>query len=293
MSLIPKEYTESVISIGITNLRGEVDWIGTGFFVIKEVVTGKFQPFIVTNRHVLEGQRSIAFRLREKDTGKLRVLGMSLYDDHGKQLYSVEGDEKIDIAAIILNYDYIRENNLNFSAIDIDAEALSSDEFLDHGGDEGSIVYMLGFPMGLVAEDSNAPICRMGCVARMDPSEISRNKNFLLDIQNFPGNSGSPIITKPEVISIKGSKALGRPVLIGIVHSYKPYQERLISLQTKELVETRSENSGIASANPVEYIREIVEMELIHIFGPDYQKLYQENDFGSNKTEAGSSAAAQ
>ena len=58
------------------------------------------------------------------------------------------------------------------------------------------------------------------------------------------------------------------------------------------MVETRSENSGIASANPVEYIRKIVEMELIHIFGPEYQKLYQENDLGSNETEAESSSAA-
>lgn len=293
MSLVPRKYIESVLSIGVRNQNDETVWIGTGFFVIKEVVKGRFQPFIITNRHVLKGLRSIVFRLREKDTGKLRELGLSLYDDHGKRLYAVGSDQNIDIAAIILNDDYIRENHLSMSAIDIDAESLSSEEFLDQGGDEGSLVYMLGFPMGLVVEDSTAPICRMGCVARMDQAEISTNRKFLLDIQNFPGNSGSPIISKPEIISIKGSKALKRSVLIGIVNSYKPYREELINAQTKEVVEIRSENSGIASANPVEFIREAVELELINILGPDYRKFYDDYGLGIQEPDPEGAASEQ
>ena len=83
-----------------------------------------------------------------------------------------------------------------------------------------------------------------------------------MDIQNFPGNSGSPIITKPEVIGIGNDPILGKSVLIGIVHGYIPYEEKLINAQTKKVVEVRSENSGIAVVNPVEYIKEVIEKEM-------------------------------
>ena len=119
--------------------------------------------------------------------------------------------------------------------------------------------------MGLVNIKSTTPICRMGCIARIDKAEITETKNILLDIQNFPGNSGSPIITRPELSAIGGTKAFNKSTLIGIIHSYIPYQETLVNSQTEKIVEIRSENSGIAMANPVEFIREVVEMEYARI----------------------------
>ena len=50
--------------------------------------------------------------------------------------------------------------------------------------------------------------------------------------------------------------------MIGIVHGYIPYEEKLINAQTKKVVEVRSENSGIAVVNPVEYIKEVIEKEM-------------------------------
>ena len=90
--------------------------------------------------------------------------------------------------------------------------------------------------------------------------QIQEKHNILVDIQNFPGNSGSPIINRPEVVSIQGTKNLDRRVLVGIIHSYIPYEETLINSQTGRLVEVRSENSGLAYAHPVEYIRDIIDM---------------------------------
>ena len=93
----------------------------------------------------------------------------------------------------------------------------------------------------------------------MSETQITEQHNILVDIQNFPGNSGSPIITRPETITITGTASLTKSVLVGIVHSYIPYKERLVNSQTNEIVEIRSENSGLANVHPVEYIREIIE----------------------------------
>ena len=41
-----------------------------------------------------------------------------------------------------------------------------------------------------------------------------------------------PVILKPELTAIEGTKAQKQALLIGIVHSYLPYEEIAISLQT-------------------------------------------------------------
>ena len=120
---------------------------------------------------------------------------------------------------------------------------------------------MLGYPLGLVEIDSNWPICRGGCVDRILSEEIQDTHNILLDIQNFPGNSGSPVIVKPENSSLWGTKPIKSSMLIGVIHSYYPYRETAINIQTGERVEIRCENSGIANAHPVEFIREVLEIE--------------------------------
>ena len=55
-----------------------------------------------------------------------------------------------DIAVVMLPGSYIEQNHLNLKSFDVDTDSYSSIELRDNGADEGSLVYMLGFPMGLV-----------------------------------------------------------------------------------------------------------------------------------------------
>lgn len=116
-----------------------------------------------------------------------------------------------------------------------------------------------GFTLGLLNDQSHYPICRLGCIAHISEAQIQEDYNILIDIQNFPGNSGSPIILRPDAVAIEGTENLMKSVLIGIVHSYIPYEDKLQSIGTGKIVEIRSENSGIAKAHPVEFIREIID----------------------------------
>lgn len=260
MALIPQGYLDSVVSIGVRVDATRIIWIGTGFFVGRNVgVKGQVYPFLITNIHVFENKDSVVIRMRKKETGELQTVDISLKNPEGNVLYCIHETDNIDIAVLPLEAKFIKDNTLDFPCFDIDENAMSSTELRTNGADEGSIIYMLGFPMGLVNVSSNLPICRMGCIARMSETQIKEQHNMLVDIQNFPGNSGSPIITKPEGLSIVGTTSLSRCVLIGIVHSYIPYQEKLINSQTKQIVEIRSENSGIAYVHPVEYIKDIID----------------------------------
>lgn len=260
MAIIPKVYLNSVVSIGIRDDAKQIHWIGTGFFIGRNSnEEGKVVPFLVSNKHVFKGKDTVIIRMQKKGSDDLEEVDFPLLNDDNSPRYVLHDMDDVDIAVLRINAQYINENNLVFPYIDIDNNAMSSFELRNNGAEEGSIVYMLGFPMGLVNVSSNNPISRMGCVSRMSEAQINEQHNMLVDIQNFPGNSGSPIITRPEFVSVGGSPALDKSVLVGIVHSYIPYQERLINSQTKQIVEIRSENSGIANVHPVEYIRDIID----------------------------------
>lgn len=153
-----------------------------------------------------------------------------------------------------MNGKFITDNNIDFAAFDIDKHAMASEELRHEGVDEGTLIHMLGFPMGLVNINDDLPICCLGCIARIRAAQIIESHNIFADIQSFPGNSGSPIVTRPEIVSKEGTKSLNKSVLVGIVHSYIPYRENLINSQTQQVVEIRSEKSGIALIHPVEFI---------------------------------------
>lgn len=252
MALIPKIYIDAVVSIGLRQTNDSIAWIGTGFFVHRRINDKEVLPFLVSNKHIFEGKSCVVIRMRETQENKLVLMDVSLNDC---RIHTFA-----DIAAVMLSGTTITQQHLKFSSFDIDSNSFSSFELRDNGVDEGSLVYMLGFPMGLVNVNSELPICRMGCIARISEEQIAESHDALLDIQNFPGNSGSPIVSKPEFIGIQGTKILDRCVLIGIIHAYLPYRESLINSQTKEIVEVRSENSGLALMHPVEYIREVIDM---------------------------------
>lgn len=258
MAIIPVFYMNAVASIGVR--QGEyIAWIGTGFFIYRKIPgQDRVMPMLITNKHVLAGEQSVVIRTKSKDDEKLHIIDVPLYQDD-QPIYRQHSDPDIDIAVIRIDGTYLRERHIEFNGFDIDNNALSSPELRDAGVDEGSLIYMLGFPMGMVNVNDTLPICRLGCIARISDAQICESHNLLADIQNFPGNSGSPIITRPEMVSIEGTNSLDRAVLAGIVHSYIPYTERLINQQTNKLVELRSENSGIALVHPVEYIREVVD----------------------------------
>lgn len=197
--------------------------------------------------------------MQKEGSEDLQEVDLPLLNLDKSPRYALHDMEEVDIAVLCINAQYILDNKLEFPYINIDTNAMSTTELRENGAEEGSIVYMLGFPMKLVNVSSNRPLSRIGCIARMSESQIQEQHNILVDIQNFPGNSGSPIITRPEFMHIEGTESLTKSVLVGIVHSYIRYQESLINNQTKEVVEIRSENSGIANVHPVEYIREIID----------------------------------
>ncbi|MGO9179652.1 MAG: hypothetical protein ACLQBX_18900 [Candidatus Limnocylindrales bacterium] len=101
-------------------------------------------------------------------------------------------------------------------------------------------------------------IVRQGAIARIRDWLGGAATEFLIDASIFPGNSGGPVLNRPEAVSITGTKSVGASYLIGVVSSFLSYTDLAISAQTGRPRVSFEENTALASVVPADYIREAI-----------------------------------
>lgn len=125
---------------------------------------------------------------------------------------------------------------------------------------EGNGVFLIGFPLGLIGKERNYPIVRQGIIARIQDWLRGDESTFLIDSSAFPGNSGGPVVLKPENVAITGTTGITHSLLIGMISCYIPYRDVAISEQTGEPRIIFEENSGLAEVVPIDLIKETIDL---------------------------------
>lgn len=277
MSIIPNFFLNSIVALGINE---PTHWIGTGFIVGRKELTDPTLStyYIITNKHVIQNQTYIYVRFNSLGDSFVKDYRIELYDAAKTPLFSMHPNVSTDIIAIQIVPQTLINDKSIWSAFDLSDHALTLKQMKTTGVEEGSLVYALGFPLGKV-DIIKTPICRLGCISRIADAFIKENEypTFLVDAQVFPGNSGGPIVSRPEPLSIQGTPANNSANLIGILSQYIPYRETLYSQQTGMPRMVQEENSGLTIVHPVDRIKEVVELEWQRI---ERQKLV----LTSNKT---------
>jgi len=164
----------------------------------------------------------------------------------------------VDVAAFFINPSVLENDTAAFSFFALDDHAIGIAEMKAAGVSEGDGVFVLGFPMGIVAPQTMYVIARAGFIARVRDVLNSHESTILIDANIFPGNSGGPVVIRPELSSIEGTQSINRSALIGIVKSYVPYRDVAISQQTGNPRVIFEENSGLALVETVDSIRQTV-----------------------------------
>lgn len=264
MALIPPFFMDCVVAIGAPDEKKEKVWIGTGFLVgklneDKEEGKRNYSPYLVTNKHVLQDLEKIVVRFNPQTDQASKDFIIDAVDDDKKEIWTGHPTKDFDVAVIRLNGEVLEKEGLKFGLFTDDKTFVTKEKMQDKEITEGDFIYVLGFPMGLVNSERQHVIVRNGCLARIRDLYENRSNDFLVDAVVFPGNSGGPVIIKPEAISISGTKANKEAGLIGIIKSYMPYQDMAISQQTKQPRIIFEENSGLSVVEPVDHIIETIE----------------------------------
>ena len=266
MALIPPDFLDCVVAIGVDNPSDQnnpIKWVGTGFLVgrfFKKIDENenRYHVFIVTNKHVLVGKNSVKVRFNPHSSEPARDYDLLLINN-GNKSWTGHQIEKIDVAAININPRNLVDEGMKFKYFVSDSSILSIEQMAEKGMTEGDFIYVLGFPMGIVGGDRQYVIARSGSIARIRDVLEKRSNDFIVDSFVFPGNSGGPVVSKPEFASIQGTQSINSAYLIGIVSSYLHYEDVAISQQTKKPRIVFQENSGLSVVIPTDFIMETIE----------------------------------
>lgn len=273
MSMIPKQFKDSVVAFGkpMADGSGVAAWIGTGFIVsMKEPDdNAKSTCYLITNRHVVADDRKLKVRFNVVGGAGVQNLDVTLRDEKN-QFFTAHPNEKVDVVAIQILPKVLENMRSAWGMIDIDAQAADTRQMQAQGIDEGQLVYSLGYPLGEVQRSFSAPICRGGCIARIaDLFANSGELSFLIDAQIFPGNSGSPVINRPDTTAIQGMNFCNKAMLIGIVAARRLIKSEHRAQDGSTIV--NDQGIGLAEVFPVEYIRQTVRLEWKRCRGVLYQ----------------------
>jgi S1-C subfamily serine protease len=257
MGLIPTFYTDCVVAIGVANEKGEASWVASGFLYGKKIknTPNNYRVFLVTNKHVLEGKKLIYVRVNPAANDK-EAFGyeLPLIDTNQKHLWSGHSDKNVDVAVISINYKKLVDDAMQVSFFADDNHTYNVSDMKKEEFTEGDFCYALGFPMGLVGKKRNTVIVRAGVISRIRDSLDQPKNPFLVDSVVFPGNSGGPLVNKPELVAIEGTKSTTHGKLIGVVASYIPYLDVADSRQTGRPRAVFEENSGLTNVFTVNTI---------------------------------------
>lgn len=274
-SLIPQFFTDCVVALGgkqvIPPARpGDVpheEWqtVGTGFFygyLVKDdadPTKREYQVFLVTARHVVEGYASgNQSPLRARLNGRDKLDGQEFETSSAVAAWSFHSNQNIDVAILPVDLGVLREKGLEHLFFASDLHAADTRKLKELEVTAGDGIFVLGFPMNLAGKQRNYVIVRSGVIARLSELLDGASEKYMIDGFVFPGNSGGPVILKPEAMSITGTKSHSSAYLVGIVLSYQPYIDYGISPQTKRARITFEENSGLADVLPTDFIDEAI-----------------------------------
>ena len=219
----------------------------------------EYSAYIVTNKHVFKNLEKVKLLFNPQSSQTARSFDLVLVEN-GKKLYKEHSNDKVDIAVAPIDLRVLDQNNIKYYVFLSDKNSYSISQLRDEiGATEGDGVFALGYPMGIVGLNRQYVILRNGCLARVRDMLDGNSSDYIIDAQIFPGNSGGPVISKPERLCINGTKSNSESRLIGVVKSYLTYRDAAVSKRTNCTRVVFEENTGLTNVEPVDHIIETIE----------------------------------
>jgi hypothetical protein len=217
-------------------------------------------PFVVTNKHVIEGSAKGKLFFIKSD-GEKPILGKDLtvqFPDF-ENLWIGHPQKDIDVAIMpfgpVLNELDKRGDQIFFRSITQDL--IPSDEVVREEIDAVEEVVFVGYPIDIYDTKNLLPVVRRGITATPISINFEGEPAFLIDASVFPGSSGSPVFLcnigsySPKG---KGLVVASRIFFLGIVASVFVRKD----LNTIELIDIPTRKV------PVVVTTEVVDLEKVY-----------------------------
>lgn len=212
----------TTVRVDIADINGN-EGAGTGFIYCHSQ-NGQLYPFIVTNKHVVNGavDGGITFTKR-KGNGPNLGETFRFESRNFENIWYGHEDEGIDIA--VTPYRPIEEN-MRASDVEIYHRSVRTENTVtsttSSDFDALEDVVFIGYPNDIWDTKNYLPIMRRGITATPLQVDFEGERKFLIDASVFCGSSGSPVFTYNSgvFISEQGQSQIGvKSQFIGVVAS--------------------------------------------------------------------------
>ena len=276
---IPPFFINSVVALGgeravsVPGLPDRIEWqtAGTGFFYGYRIqddpdpAKRKYETYLVTAKHVVQGyigqtHGNINVRVNPKERSTaIQQFSIPNVPKPGESTWFYHPDNAVDIAITRVNFDVLKQLGYEPGFFQNDIATMQKQKLIDAEVAAGDGVFVLGFPMNLAGAQRNYVIVRQGVIARISEMLEGASRSYMIDSFVFPGNSGGPVVLRPNLFAIQGTKPQTNAALIGVVTDYRPYTDVAISPQTNHARVLFEENSGLADVLPINYVEETIQ----------------------------------
>lgn len=196
----PKSSAEQIL-YSTVRIAGDAG-TGSGFFFRYLLEKNKGIEMILTNKHVVNGNRKLSLYFHEAISNGVNrtVSDQSILVEVGDRtgIWVEHPQHDVDLGALL--FSPIRKHvkadlQKDIFNIFFDNTFIKDDGVLQVESDVAEDVLMAGYPIGLWDEINNFPIIRKGITAAHPALDFQGKSQGVVDIACFPGSSGSPILS--------------------------------------------------------------------------------------------------
>lgn len=196
--------------------------VGTGFwfsFRPEDDAQSEMYPFIVTNKHVVEGASEVRLRININNPNNPAIKFYDVTIPQGVNAFIMHPDADVDICILPVGpfLTEMQQNGLMPEIFFFTDRDMLSNKFITPIED----VYMTGYPNGLWDDVNNRPVTRKGTTASSPMEDWKGKSEFLIDMACFGGSSGSPVyIMNQGSFATADGLAMGeRFILLGLLYA--------------------------------------------------------------------------
>src|SRR4051812_24711153 len=115
--ILPPKYLNGAVAIGTDDSEGTKRWIASGVLFVEPTEDTGY-PFLVTNKHVIEGLETMYVRLNPTADGPALEAALTLRGENNEPFWYPHPDPDVDIAVTPLDPDFIQGNELEMFFFD-------------------------------------------------------------------------------------------------------------------------------------------------------------------------------
>lgn len=251
---------------------------GTGFLLQKNLDNDSFIPILVTNKHVIYGEDKdskpvlaekgkLIFHTMNNTQHPSGILRDCTFEKHFGKHFFQHPNSDVDLCAMNLAY-FVNDCKRNPPEVFvryISTDLIPTEQQLQEL-DYMEEVFMVGYPNSLSDKTHNYPIVRRGVTATHPYIDFNGKKEFLADIPNYPGSSGSPLfLYSRNRVDKEGNICFGSELLyfLGIVYSVETSG---VFVDTPEPTKLQQENCIRTAMNLAYVIKSSELYELLNLF---------------------------